>query len=114
MSPGCTIPTLVGIPDRSLSQFRVSDLPLAPDDDRADLVALPFSDPTTVTNPLFPIIHLHSVVLNGTVGDKPFRTETTLLPDTRVIGWSPGQCIRVLVSQYVAYLDGRIEEVALR
>lgn len=31
----------------------------------------------------------------------------------RVIEWIPGQFVRVLVSQYVAYLDGRIEEVAL-
>jgi hypothetical protein len=91
----------------------LGDLPLAPDVDRADLVAPPFSDPTAVTNPLFPISHLRSVVLNGTVEDKPFRTETTLLPDTRIIEWTPGQCVRVLVSQYVAYLDGRIEEVAL-
>jgi hypothetical protein len=91
----------------------LGDLPVAPDGDRADLVAPPFSDPTAVTNPLFPITQLRSVVLNGTVEDKPFRTETTLLPDTRVIEWSPGQCVKTLVSQYVAYLDGRIEEVAL-
>jgi hypothetical protein len=68
---------------------------------------------TNLTNPLFPISDLHSVVLNGTVDDKPFGTETTLLPDTRVIEWIPGQFVRVLVSEYVAYLDGRIEEVAL-
>ena len=30
-------------------------LPLAPDDQRVDLVAPPFSNPTAVTNPLFPI-----------------------------------------------------------
>ena len=56
---------------------------------------------------------LASVVLNGTVDGKPFRTETTLLPDARIIKWSPGQCVRTLVSQYFAYLDGRIQEVAL-
>jgi len=42
-----------------------------------------------------------------------FRVETTLLPDTRIVEWRKGQCVRTLVSQYVAYLDGRIEEVAL-
>ncbi|MGH2969181.1 MAG: hypothetical protein ACRDK0_08965, partial [Solirubrobacteraceae bacterium] len=78
-----------------------------------DLVAPPFSNPTSVTNPLFPISSLSSVVLNGRVDGKAFRTETTLLPDTRVIEWSPGQCVKTLVSQYVAYLDGRIQEVAL-
>lgn len=57
-----------------------------------------------MTNPLFPISHLRSVVLNGTVEDKPFRTETTLLPDTRIIEWSPGQCVRILVGD-VATLE---------
>jgi len=88
-------------------------LPIAPDADRVDLVAPPFSDPTNVTNPLFPISDLHSAVLNGHVDGEPFRTETTLLPHTRIIEWTPGQCVEVLVSQYTAYLGGRIEEVAL-
>ena len=39
--------------------------------------------------------------------------ETTLLPDTRIIEWSPGQCVRTLVSQFVAYEGGQIKEVAL-
>jgi hypothetical protein len=43
---------------------------------------------------------------------KPFRTETTLLPGTQTVHWD-GRDIRVLVSQYMAYLDGRLEEVAL-
>jgi hypothetical protein len=88
-------------------------LPVAPRRRRVDLVAPAFSDPTRVTNPLFPISRLASVVLNGHVDGKPFRTETTLLRDTRVVEWSPGQCVRTLVSQYTAYLAGRIEEVAL-
>src|SRR5207247_2253314 len=41
-----------------------------------------------------------------------FRTETTLLPGSRTVTWD-GRRIRVLVSQYMAYLDGRIDEVAL-
>jgi len=88
-------------------------LPVAPDADRVDLVAGPFTDPTNVTNPLFPISDLHSAVLNGHVDDLPFRTETTLLHETRIIEWTDGQCVEVLVSQYTAYLGGRIEEVAL-
>ena len=88
-------------------------LPIAPRRDRVDLVAPPFSNPTHVTNPLFPIAALHSAVLNGQVDGKPFRTETTLLPQTRIMEWTDRQCVEVLVSQYVAYSDGRIEEVAL-
>ena len=88
-------------------------LPVAAQGRRVDLAAPAFSNPTQVTNPLFPIGNLESVVLNGKVDGKAFRTETTLLPDTRVIEWSDGQCVKTLVSQYAAYLDGRIQEVAL-
>lgn len=88
-------------------------LPVAPPAARVDLASPKFSSSTTITNPLFPISRLQSVVLNGRVDGKPFRTETTLLPDTRVIEWSDGQCVKVLVSQYTAYIDGRIDEVAL-
>jgi hypothetical protein len=91
----------------------LSNLPLAHSGSRVDLVAPPFSNPTEVSNPLFPISKLRSAILNGTVDGKPFKTETTLLPDTRIMEWSDGQCVKVLVSQYLAYLDGRIHEVAL-
>jgi hypothetical protein len=91
----------------------LADLPLAPDTQRVDLAIPTFSSPTKVTNPLFPIGDLHSAILNGTVDDKRFRVETTLLPETRIIEWPKGRPVRTLVSQYVAYLDGRIEEVAL-
>ena len=96
-----------------LAAAGLDKLPLAPQSERVDLVAPPFSNPTKITNPLFPISNLHSAVLNGTVDDKAFRTETTLLPGTRIIEWPEGRPVETLVSQYVAYLDGRIEEVAL-
>jgi hypothetical protein len=79
--------------------------------ERVDLVRPTFSNPTKVTNPLFPISQLHSAVLLGHVDGKPFRSETTLLPNAERIAWD-GQEVETLVSQYVAYLDGRLEEVA--
>jgi hypothetical protein len=91
----------------------LSKLPVAPDSKRVDLTAPPFSDPTEVTNPLFPISDLHSAVLNGRIDGKPFHTETTLLPYTRAVEWPPGHQVETLVSQYAAFLDGRIQEVAL-
>ena len=91
----------------------LGDIPLAPDSARRDLIAEPFSDPTAVTNPLFPIADLDSAILNGRVDGKPFYTETTLLPFTRIIEWTPGQCVRVLVSQYMAFLDGKLQETAI-
>jgi hypothetical protein len=87
------------------------DIPVAPESKRVDLSIPKFSDPTNVTNPLFPVSKQGSVLFVGHVDGKPFRTEVTLLPETRIVEWQ-GQQIETLVSQYVAYLDGRIQEVA--
>ena len=84
----------------------------APEAKRVDLARPAFSNPTKITNKLFPISNLHSALLLGHVDGKPFRTETTLLPGTRTVTWD-GERIPVRVSQYMAYLDGRLEEVAL-
>jgi hypothetical protein len=104
------------IPQPTRAQLRaagLAKLPLAPESKRVDIKAPTFSDPTTITNPLFPISNLRSVVFSGRIDGKPFHTETTLLPETRIIEWSPGQTVRARVSQYFAYVDGRVEEVAL-
>jgi hypothetical protein len=104
------------VPQPTAAQLKTSGLskiPVAPDSQRIDLSSPPFSDPTNVTNPLFPISELHSAVLNGHIEGKPFHTETTLLPYTRAIEWPDGHQVETLVSQYAAFLDGRIQEVAL-
>ncbi len=113
---GCQATASTPIPQPTQEQLEAAGLggiPLAPDSARRDLVAAPFSDPTAVTNPLFPIAELDSAILNGRVDGKPFYTETTLLPFTRLIEWTPGQCVRVLVSQYMAFLDGKLQETAI-
>ena len=115
-APGCKNNSAARILQPTNAHMAAAGLnehPVAPTRKRVDLVAPRFSNPTNVTNPLFPISKLHSVVLNGRVSGKAFRTETTLLSETRVIEWSKGRCVKTLVSQYFAYLDGRIEEVAL-
>ncbi len=84
----------------------------APTSDRVDVDRPTFSNPTEITNPLFPISALPSVVLLGEVDGLPFRSETTLMPGTQTVTVD-GKPIEVLVSQYTAYLDGRIEEVAI-
>jgi hypothetical protein len=104
------------IPQPSVGQLRasgLSDIPVAPDSARVDLTAPPFSSPTEVTNPLFPISDLHSAVLNGRIDGLPFHTETTLLRNRRAVAWPPGEQTETLVSQYMAFLDGRLQEVAL-
>jgi hypothetical protein len=70
-----------------------------------------FSNPTRITNPLFPVSSQASVLMLGHVDDQRFRTEVTLLPYTRIIDWN-GQRVETAVSQYVAYLGGQIQEVA--
>ena len=96
-----------------LAAAGLAGFPLAPEDRRVDVVAPPFTNSTGVTNPLFPISELRSAILNGHVDGKPLKIETTLLPETRIVEWSPGQCVRTLVSQFVAYEGGQIKEVAL-
>ena len=113
---GCEPTATTAIPQPTQAQLDAADLgqiPLAPESARRDLVAAPFSNSTAVTNPLFPIAELESAILNGQVDGETFHTETTLLPFTRVIEWIPGQCVRVLVSQYMAFLGGRLQEVAI-
>ncbi|HJT64782.1 MAG TPA: hypothetical protein VJ839_08440 [Candidatus Limnocylindria bacterium] len=95
----------------TIAQPDTGDLPVAPDSARVDLAMPAFSNPTEITNPLFPVSDQASVLLVGEVDGEPFRTEVTLLPETRIIDWE-GLRVEVLISQYVAYLGGRLHEVA--
>jgi hypothetical protein len=87
-------------------------LPVAPDSKRVDLTVPPFSNPTSITNPLHPSSKLTQVIYGGQVDKLPFRTEFTLLPDIKTINWN-GQQIKAITWQYLAYSDGRIQEIAL-
>ena len=109
-SPATTAQGSLASP-RTIPQPEVSGVAVAPPADRVDVVVPTFSHPTEVTNPLFPVSRQASVLFVGHVDAKPFRTEVTLLPSTRIVEWE-GQRIETLVSQYCAYLDGRIQEVA--
>ncbi len=87
-------------------------LPVAPENLRVDLQTPAFADPTEVTNPLFPIGKLDRVILLGSVDGLPLRVETTLLSSTREIALD-GEEVETLASQYIAWLDRRIIEVAI-
>jgi hypothetical protein len=87
-------------------------LRLAPGAKRVDLTRPSFSNPTSITNPLHPSSRLAQVLYGGQVDGKPLRTEFTRLPGTKTITWD-GQRVETVVLQYLNYLDGRIEEVAL-
>ena len=101
------------IPQPSLAKLNArTRRRLAPEGRRVDLAIPSFSDPTNITNPLFPIHNLTSAVLVGKLHGQPWRAETTLLPDTKTVSWN-GQHVETLQSQFVAYLNGRIYEVAV-
>ena len=87
-------------------------LPVAPDSERIDLATPKFSHPTPITNPLHPTSRVEQVIFGGHVDNKPFRTEVTLLPETKPTPYR-GTTIDTALIQYVAYLDGRIQEVAI-
>jgi hypothetical protein len=104
---------LGGCATRTIPQPAVpAGVQVAPDSKRVDLKVPTFSHPTEITNPLFPVSRQASVLMLGEVEGKPFRTEVTPLTETRIIEWE-GQKVEVAVSQYSAYLGGKITEVAL-
>jgi hypothetical protein len=87
-------------------------LPVSPDAQRVDLATPAFGNPTSITNPLHPTSQVQQTIYGGHVDGKPFRTEVSLLPGTKPIVWQ-GKTVDTAVIQYVAYLDGRIHEVAI-
>lgn len=96
----------------SSSTDSAAALSTAPDSARIDLEEPSFSDPTAITNPLFPITGVTQEVQIGHDADGPLRQEVTLLPDTKMIDWN-GQQIEAVTSQFMAYSDRRILEVAI-
>ena len=84
----------------------------APRSQRVDLDQPSFSDPTAVTNPLFPSSNLGQVVQLGNEGGEELRVEITPLSSTKTIAWK-GRRIETLVSHFIAFLDGRIVETAV-
>ncbi len=75
--------------------------------------ALPvFSHPTHITNPLFPVSAVPSIVLLGEADGERSKFEITRLPLRKTIDWN-GQHIETVVSQFTAFTTGRIHESAL-
>ena len=88
----------------------LESLPIEPQSKRVDLKMPFFSNPTNITNPLFPV-KMPQVLLTGHIDGEPQQVTYSLLPGTRTITWG-GQNIETVVIQYNAYLDRRIIESA--
>ena len=77
-----------------------------------DTVMPVFSHPTNITNPLFPVSAVRSIVLLGEADGERTKFEITRLPLRKIIDWN-GQRINTVVSQFTAFTNGRIHESAL-
>ena len=88
----------------------LGSLPVGPENKRVDLKMPVFSNPTNITNPLFPV-KMSQVILSGHIDGEPQQVTYSLLPETRRIMWN-GKEIETVVIQYNAYLDRRIIESA--
>ena len=79
---------------------------------RVDLGTPTFTNPTAVTNPLFPKSTQTQVVQLGVEAGDKLRFEVTQLATTRFVRWN-GQWIQTRVTHFVAYTNGQLVEVAL-
>ena len=77
--------------------------------DRVDLETPVFSDPTEITNPLFPM--LRHVVQRGDDAGEALCVEVATSRDTKAVEWE-GQLVEVVVSEFASYLDGNLAETA--
>ena len=77
---------------------------LAPDSQRVDLLAPAFSNPTQVTNPLFPISNLHSAVLVGIYEGKAGKQ----FSDALVVKMPGEQRSRHLIHQLLTKLPKKL------
>ena len=71
-----------------------------------------FSHPTNITNPLFPVSAVPSIVLFGQADGERTKFEITRLQVRKTIDWND-QHIETVVSQFTAFTNGRIHESAL-
>lgn len=102
----------VRVVDETTGKAGSSCLRTAPTKDRVDLTEPRFAHPTRITNPLHPTSEVTQTIMGGQVDGKPFRTEVSLLPGTKTIDVD-GKPVQARISQYAAFSDGRIHEVAL-
>jgi hypothetical protein len=109
---GTSTAECVRVVDEETGETGKDCLPLAPESDRVDLTEPAFSHPTRITNPLHPTGEVDQVIMGGQVDGEAFRTEVSTLPGAKTITFD-GRTVQALTSQYVAYADGRIHEVAL-
>jgi hypothetical protein len=84
----------------------------SPDKSRVDRVQPTFSRPTSITHPLFPKSKLSQVIQLGAEGRDKLRFEVTQVPKTHIVRWN-GRKIETRVTHFIAYMNGRILEVAV-
>jgi hypothetical protein len=109
---GAKDPDCIRVVDQQTGEPTKACLPVASHDKRVDLGRPTFSNPTSITNPLHPTSKVTQTIYGGQVDGRPFRSEVTLLPEVKTLDWE-GRKVQLVTSQYIGYLDGRVQEVAL-
>ncbi len=102
-TPSTTGPPIVASPSRAA---------IGSDVGRVDLGEPVFSNPIVNDNPLFPRDAQTQVIQLGAEGPERLRFEVTQLPEINIIEWN-GLQVETRVTQFVAYSDGRLLEVAV-
>jgi hypothetical protein len=77
------------------------------------LEGIKFSHPRDINNPYLPIAKLKQDILEGTEGGKKIRIERTLMPDKHKTFTINGQQVDSLVYEDRAFMNGKLEEVAI-
>lgn len=77
------------------------------------LAGVKFSHPRDINNPFMPISSLKQDILEGTEDGKKIRVERTLKPDIHKTFTLNGQTVDSLVYEDRAFMNGKLEEVAV-
>lgn len=95
-----------------VASLGVASMATAAEPQRVDLGTPTFSNPTAVTNPLFPKSTQTQVIQLGEEAGDRLRFEVTQLAATRWVRWNE-QWIQTRVTHFMAFTNGQLVEVAL-
>ncbi|MBV6508642.1 MAG: hypothetical protein JJLCMIEE_01707 [Acidimicrobiales bacterium] len=79
--------------------------------DDVDINPGDFTNPTQVTNSLYPVSEVTYAVMLGEDEGEPLRVEVALTPDVKTIEWADSST-ETVVSQFIGLIDGQLTEVA--
>ncbi len=88
-------------------------LNVSPYAQRVDLAKPTFGNPTSINNPLHPTSQMQQTIYGGHVDAEVLNGKAWARRQVSTGAVWQGKSINTAIVQYVAYLDGRIHEVAI-